>query len=240
MQTDCPVIGLRPLPGDDAGWVVTTAKAPSPPASWSTPPVSVPVSRPDGRGRGRAHPSRKGEEYLLDKRLAGLVHRVIYPCPSPTSKGTLVIPTYDGTIMIGPTADLVDDPEDLTTSAAGADRILAAARRLVPGISERDVIAQFAGLRAVLDDEDFLIGPTEAPGFFNVAGIQSPGLTAAPAIARYVAELLGDAGLDVEPVRAAERVAPPVRFAHLSDLEQQTLAADEPAHRQPSSAAASS
>ncbi len=232
VQTDCPVIGLRPLPGDDAGWVVTTAKgtiAARVVVNAAGVGAGV-VARMAGVEGVHIRP-RKGEEYLLDKRLAGLVHRVIYPCPSPTSKGTLVIPTYDGTIMIGPTADLVDDPEDLTTSAAGADRILAAARRLVPGISERDVIAQFAGLRAVLDDEDFLIGPTEAPGFFNVAGIQSPGLTAAPAIARYVAELLGDAGLDVEPVRAAERVAPPVRFAHLSDLEQQTLAADEPAHR---------
>ncbi len=232
LWTDCPVLGLRPIPGPDGGWEVTT-----PNGALATRTVvnaagvaAGGVARMAGIDGVHIHP-RKGEEYLLDKRLAGLVRRVIYPCPSPTSKGTLVIPTYDGTIMIGPTADLVDDPDDLTTSAAGADRIIAAARRLVPGISERDVIAQFAGMRAVLDDEDFLIGPTEAPGLFNVAGIQSPGLTAAPAIARYVAELLGDAGLDVEPVGAARRVAPPVRFAHLDDAAQQALAADEPAHR---------
>ncbi|MBL8778659.1 MAG: NAD(P)/FAD-dependent oxidoreductase [Acidimicrobiales bacterium] len=232
LWTDCPVLALRPMRGPDDGWEVIT-----PSATIATRAVvnaagvaAGDIARMAGIEGVQLRP-RKGEEYLLDKRLAGLVHRVIYPCPSPTSKGTLVIPTYDGTIMIGPTADLVDDPDDLTTSVSGADRILAAARRLVPGISERDVIAQFAGMRAVLDDEDFLIGPTEAPGFFNVAGIQSPGLTAAPAIARYVAALLGAAGFDTERVSAAQRVAPPVRFAHLDDAAQQALAADEPAHR---------
>ncbi len=165
--------------------------------------------------------ARKGEEYLLDKRLRGLVTGVIYPCPSPTSKGTLVIPTYDGTIMIGPTADEVDDPEDTTTTAAGAARVLAAAKRLVPGISERDVIAEFAGVRAVLDDEDFRIGPTDAPGFFDVAGIQSPGLTAAPAIAVMVADLLRDAGLElVSDQRDEVRIPRPVHFASMPTAEQ--------------------
>ncbi len=232
LWTDTPVLGLQPMAGAEVGWVVTTPGG--------TLAARVVVNAAGVAAGAVAHMAgiddvhvdpRKGEQYLLAKRLAGLVRRVIYPCPSPTSKGTLVIPTYDGTIMIGPTADLVDDPDDLTTSTAGADRIIAAARRLVPGISERDVIAQFAGMRAVLDDEDFLIGPTEAPGLFNVAGIQSPGLTAAPAIARLVVDLLGDAGLGVEPVAAAPRVAPPVRFAHLDDAAQQALAADEPAFR---------
>jgi glycerol-3-phosphate dehydrogenase len=108
------------------------------------------------------HP-RKGEEYLLDKRLVGLVRRTIFPCPSPASKGVLVIPTYDGTIMVGPTAQDTDDREDLATSQQGADEVFAAVRRLVPGISERDCIAAFAGLRAVADTDDFVIGPTAMP-----------------------------------------------------------------------------
>lgn len=177
--------------------------------------------------------TRKGEEYLLDKRLRGLVSRVIYPCPSPTSKGTLVIPTYDGTIMIGPTADEVDDPDDTTTTAEGAARVLDAARRLVPGISEKDVIAEFAGIRAVLDDEDFRIGPTEAPGLFDVAGIQSPGLTAAPAIAVMVVDQLRGAGLDLVPrpggLAPVDRT---VRFATLPVAEQRRLAAGDPAFGQ--------
>jgi glycerol-3-phosphate dehydrogenase len=142
---------------------------------------------------------RKGEEYLLDKRLQGIVHRTIFPCPTATSKGVLVIPTFDGTVMVGPTAQAVEDLEDVTTTAVGSATVFDMARRLVPGISERDCIAEFAGVRAVASGNDFVIGPTSVPGFFNVAGIQSPGLTAAPAIAELVTAQLGTYGLDVTP-----------------------------------------
>ena len=170
--------------------------------------------------------ARKGEEYLLDKRLAGVVRRTIFPCPTPTSKGVLVIPTYDGTIMLGPTATLVEDKNDLSTTRAGADEVFAMAQRLVPGISERDCIAEFAGLRAVAPEDDFVIGPTSVPGFFNVAGIQSPGLTAAPAIAEDVVGLLAAAGLDLSPRLDLEPPAPrPVRVSEvdLSELEALTF-----------------
>ena len=109
---------------------------------------------------------RKGEEYLLDKRLRYLVRHVIYPCPTPTTKGTLVIPTYDGTIMVGPTAEDVDDPTDVVDHQPGLEShgVRPSARRLVPSLSERDIIAQFAGTRATIDGDDFLIGATEAAG----------------------------------------------------------------------------
>ena len=138
---------------------------------------------------------RKGEEYLLDKRLVGLVKRVIFPCPTPVSKGILVIPTYDGTIMVGPTAESTQDREDLSTTMVGGEKIFASVTRVVPGITERDCIADFAGVRAVSDTEDFIIGPTSRKGFINVAGIQSPGLTTAPAIAEMVRDILQDEGL---------------------------------------------
>lgn len=174
------------------------------------------------------HP-RKGEEYLLDRRLAGIVKQIIFPCPTPVSKGILVIPTYDGTIMVGPTAESVDDREDLTTSLAGAEAVFAAVEGVVPGISERDCIAEFAGLRAVADSEDFVIGPTAKRGFINVAGIQSPGLTAAPAIARMVCDLLRSEGLPLQlkPDFTAS-VPKPLHFASLSTAEQIELAAREP------------
>jgi len=126
-----------------------------------------------GAGGFRIRP-RRGEEYLLDKRLKGMVRHIIFPCPTPQSKGILVIPTYDGTLMVGPTAAFIEDKDERTTSAAGSDEIFAAVRRFVPGISERDCIAEFAGLRAVTDDEDFIIGPSAQKGFINCAGIQSP------------------------------------------------------------------
>jgi len=167
---------------------------------------------------------RKGEEYLLDKRLRHLVRHVIYPCPTPVSKGTLVIPTYDGTIMVGPTADAVDDLSDVSTTSVGESKVFNEARRLVPSLSERDIIAQFAGTRATIEGDDFLIGPTEAPGFINVAGIQSPGLTAAPAIARYVSDLLRESGLTLSPKPLLNRIERPVHFASLATDAQRALA----------------
>ncbi|MFN2323211.1 MAG: NAD(P)/FAD-dependent oxidoreductase [Trueperaceae bacterium] len=147
--------------------------------------------------------ARKGEEYLLDKRLAGYVKRVVFPTPNAESKGILLIPTYDGTLMVGPTAhwtaDDGADKTDLDTSAVGAAEVFAGARKLAPGIAEADTVAEFAGLRAVADGEDFVIGATEVPGFLNVIGIQSPGLTAAPAIAEDVVALLAAQGLALEP-----------------------------------------
>lgn len=164
---------------------------------------------------------RKGEEYLLDRRLSGIVKRVIFPCPTPTSKGILVIPTVDGTIMVGPTAHTIDDRADLSTSASGSEEVFDHVRHLVPGISERDCIAEFAGLRAVADTDDFVIGTTPQKGFINVAGIQSPGLTSAPAIAKYVAALLSEEGLELQRNPAFLPIVPKrVHFASLPTDEQ--------------------
>ena len=174
---------------------------------------------------------RKGEEYLLDKRVRHLVRRVIYPCPTGVSKGTLVIPTYDGTIMVGPTADDVDDLTDVATTTGGERNVFAGARRLVPAISERDVIAQFAGTRAVVGGDDFLIGATDAPGFVDVAGIQSPGLTAAPAIAHRVAAILDRGGLELVEKDALVRIPRPIHFASLSTSDQAELAETDDRYR---------
>ncbi|MEQ8999600.1 MAG: NAD(P)/FAD-dependent oxidoreductase [Coleofasciculus sp. B1-GNL1-01] len=172
---------------------------------------------------------RKGEEYILDKRLMGLVKRVIFPCPTPVSKGILVIPTYDGTIMVGPTAEMVDDKEDLTTSVAGGQTVFQMVRQVVPGISPRDCIAEFAGLRAVTETEDFIIGPTDKKGFINVAGIQSPGLTAAPAIAEMVGDILRDEGLPLQPKDDfVPSIPKPIHFVSLSTDEQIALTQENP------------
>ena len=126
---------------------------------------------------------------------------------------------------------MVEHKDDLATTPAGAEAVFAAAQRLVPGISRRDVIGEFAGNRAVLDGEDFLISPSERPGFLNVAGIQSPGLTAAPAIAEYVLELLVADGLTLTPRDGWEPgIEHPVRFAALDDAGRRALAGADPAY----------
>lgn len=169
--------------------------------------------------------ARKGEEYLLDKRLKGFIKRLIFPCPTPTSKGILVIPTFDGTLMVGPTAQEVNDKEDLSTTAAGSKEIFSKVKTFAPGLSERDCIAEFAGIRAVSSSEDFIIGPSSLKGFINVAGIQSPGLTAAPAIANRVVTLLHEEGLELKLNKAfVPGIKKPVHVAELSTDEQIALA----------------
>lgn len=131
---------------------------------------------------------RKGQEYLLDRKASALVNHVIFPLPSKTSKGILVIPTLDGTVMIGPSAE--DGRDDDTTTNDVFDAILASTRAIIPSITPKLLISAFAGVRPVATGDDFIIGPTGVKGFINVAGIQSPGLTAAPAIAEAVVAIL--------------------------------------------------
>jgi glycerol-3-phosphate dehydrogenase len=172
---------------------------------------------------------RKGEEYMLDKRLKGLVRRLVFPVPTKTTKGTLIIPTFDGTIMVGPTAHDVDDRGDVSTTVRGAEEVFAFVRRLCPSIDPKDAITAFAGLRAVSDTNDFVLGPTSVRGFLNVAGIQSPGLTAAPRIAEVVREMLAAEGLAlIEKDDFDPKVRPPPRFADRSPEEQERLAAADP------------
>lgn len=138
---------------------------------------------------------RKGEEFLLDKKREDLTRHLLFPLPTKTSKGILVTRTSDGNPMIGPTAEDVGDKEDLSTTEAGLKKVLEGAKRLIPSINENDIIAYFAGLRPVAGDDFIIRHEDKVPGFVNVAGIQSPGLTAAPAIALMVADILKKNGL---------------------------------------------
>ena len=143
---------------------------------------------------------RKGEEYLLDRLSPARPSKVVFPVPSAHTKGVLVIPTAGGTTMIGPTAEIVEDKHDNSTTAANRERIFALARKMVSGISERDLVTSFSGSRPVIEGkEDFFLALSEkAPRFLQAAGIQSPGLTASPAIAEYLEQLLAKAGLSIK------------------------------------------
>lgn len=140
---------------------------------------------------------RKGEEFLLDKKKENITNHLIFPLPSKTTKGVLVIKTSDGNPMIGPTAEDIDDKQDLSTTEEGFTKVLSSVKRLVPSINGQDIIAYFAGLRPVAGDDFIIRHEEKLPGFINVAGIQSPGLTAAPAIALMVSRILKENGLNL-------------------------------------------
>lgn len=140
---------------------------------------------------------RKGEEFILDKKKENLTNHLIFPLPSKISKGILVIKTADGNPMIGPTAEDVKDKQDLSTTDEGFKKVFASAKKLVPSINESDCIAYFAGLRPAAGDDFIIRYEDNVPGFINVAGIQSPGLSAAGAIALMVCGILQKNGLSL-------------------------------------------
>jgi glycerol-3-phosphate dehydrogenase len=133
---------------------------------------------------------RKGEYLLLDKSQGSLLNTVVFQPPTKKGKGVLVTPTVDGNLLIGPTA--VDtDKEDNATTYRGASEIARKALKSVPAIDLSETITTFAGIRATpYPSNDFIIREsTENSGFFNVAGIDSPGLSSAPAIAEFVVSM---------------------------------------------------
>lgn len=134
---------------------------------------------------------RKGEYCLLDKTAGNLVGRTIFALPDQYGKGVLVTPTIHGNLLIGPTANDIEDKEGTNTTREGLDEVLKKAGMSVKQIPARQVITSFAGLRAHEDGHEFIIEEVEgAEGFIDCAGIESPGLTSCPAIGEMTAELV--------------------------------------------------
>lgn len=167
---------------------------------------------------------RKGEYLLFDQRCGQWVNHVLFPVPTSRSKGILVTPTADGNLLVGPNAVEVRDKADTATTREGLDELWQGGRKVLGELQQRDVINTFAGLRAVIQEaEDYAIQPSSAcQGVIHVAGIQSPGLTAAPAIAEYVVQMVESSGF-VE-LRRKESFAflrpAPMRWSAMSREEQ--------------------
>lgn len=126
---------------------------------------------------------RRGEYIILDKNESGIVNSIIFQVPSNMGKGILVAPTVDGNVLVGPTSHNIIDKDDKSTTKAGIAEAVAGAKRSVPSVNERALITMFAGIRAVPSTGDFIIEQSRAnKRLFNVAGIESPGLTSSPAI----------------------------------------------------------
>lgn len=134
---------------------------------------------------------RRGQYFLLDKSAGDLVNHVIFQCPSEISKGVVVLPTVHGNILVGPDAEDINDRDNVETSDASLDYVREKSGKTSSKIPFKAVITSFAGLRASPNTGDFIIGEAErASGFIDVAGIESPGLSASPAIGKYVVGLL--------------------------------------------------
>lgn len=177
---------------------------------------------------------RKGEYCLLDKSEDGLVRHTIFQLPGKMGKGTLLTLTVDGNVLIGPTAYDIPDKDDTSTTKEGLAEVWVKAEKNVRDPLPRgNIITAFSGLRAHATTDDFIIGfAPDVDGLLNVAGIESPGLTSAPAIGQEVAAMVADAlqpkpKPDFQPRRQA---AP--RFRHLDHAQREALIQENPDYGQ--------
>jgi len=167
---------------------------------------------------------RRGEYYLLDKADGDYVRHTIFVQPGPMGKGVLVSPTVHGNVLVGPNAEDLDDREATNTTRAGLDDVKRLCTTAMKNVPVRDAITNFAGLRAVPAAGDFVIGEaTDAPGFFDCAGIASPGLSASPAIGKMVAGMVAEHLSLTERDDFIETREGPVRPMEMSFEERQEL-----------------
>lgn len=167
---------------------------------------------------------RRGEYIVLDKTIINKVSHTVFQAPSPKGKGVLVTPTVDGNILVGPNSQEIAEPFDNRTTVEGLNEIWNLATKSVPSLDKKWMIRSFAGIRSTPSTHDFILG--ESPvvkGFFQAAGIESPGLTSAPSIAREI-ERVVIASFSVKPkikeLYIVNRESA-VRFRDLSIDEQQ-------------------
>lgn len=174
---------------------------------------------------------RRGDYLLLDRTAGGHVHHTIFQLPSEYGKGVLVTPTVHGNLMVGPTAIDIEDREATATTAEGLAQVMEKCGKSVKDVPLKQVITSFAGLRAHEDGGEFIIGEAEdAKGFIDAAGIESPGLSSAPAIGQYVREIMEGLTELKEKSRFIETRKGIVRFAECSREVQQELIRQNPAY----------
>ena len=173
---------------------------------------------------------RRGEYMLLDKAAGGIITHTVFRCPSKMGKGILVSPTVDGNLLLGPTAEDIEEKTDVKTTAEGLAKVRLQAGEQVKNIDFSKGITSFAGLRSVGSTGDFIINVPRAR-FVNAAGVESPGLSSAPAIAEYVRELLEKEGIalkkrtDFNPCRR-----PMHEFQTMTNEEKSALIEKDPTY----------
>ena len=175
------------------------------------------------------HP-RKGEYILLDKECGNLVSHTIFQTPSKMGKGILISPTVDGNLLLGPTSVDMPDKENKNTAEAGFAEIITKVQKSLQTVPIGKTITSFCGLRAVGSTGDFIINSPKK-GFINAAGIESPGLSASPAIAEYIVQMLKEQGLTLtenknyDPIRTSSHA-----FREMSLEEKNKVIKEDPTY----------
>ena len=174
---------------------------------------------------------RRGQLIVFDKLARDLVHHILLPVPTAAGKGVLVAPTVFGNVLLGPTAEDIDDKAATESTAEGLALLREKGRRVLPRLLDEEVTAVYAGLRAATGQEDYRITAHPDRGLITVGGIRSTGLTASMAIAEHVTSLLPDAGIDPgEPGELAPLTMPNLGEAAERPYLDAALIARDPAH----------
>jgi glycerol-3-phosphate dehydrogenase len=171
---------------------------------------------------------RRGELIVFDKLARGLLNHVLLPVPTEKTKGVLVSPTVYGNVLLGPTADDVDDKTDRSTTGPGLASLMEAGARILPGLSDQEVTATYVGLRAATEHRDYQLRAHPDQRYVCAGGIRSTGITGSLAIAEWVGEALADAGLDLatEPDGAGVRMPNIGEYGTRPHQESERIAAD--------------
>ncbi|MFF3286754.1 FAD-dependent oxidoreductase [Streptomyces sp. NPDC003023] len=174
---------------------------------------------------------RRGQLIVYDKLARPLVRHILLPVPTALGKGVLVAPTVYGNVILGPTAEDLDDKRATGSTAEGLALLREKGRRILPALIDEEVTAVYAGLRAATEHDDYRIRAHSRQRYVTVGGIRSTGLTASMAIAAHVTGLLGDLGLDLGPARDLE----PVRMPNIGETlprpyQRADLIAADPAY----------
>jgi glycerol-3-phosphate dehydrogenase len=172
---------------------------------------------------------RKGELIVFDKLSRDLLRHILLPVPTATTKGVLVSPTVFGNVLLGPTAEDLEDKRDTATSENGIAALWQKGHAILPKLLEEEVTATYAGLRAATEHSDYQLHVEAGKQYVCVGGIRSTGLTASMAIAEHVANALADAGLKMQP---KDRFAP-VCVPPLGRLQQRPFESAEAIARNP-------
>jgi len=169
----------------------------------------------------------KGEYWLLDKSEGARVSCVLFQCPSKAGKGVLVTPTVHGNLLVGPGNIPAMDKDDVSTTADELKYVRDTAKKSVPEIDFSAVIRSFSGNRAQTEHSDFIIREA-APGFIDLAGIKSPGLSSAPAIAKMAATMISDCGVELQEKESFIDSRRRIRFNTLSPEQKAALIESDP------------
>ncbi|WP_315119445.1 NAD(P)/FAD-dependent oxidoreductase [uncultured Clostridium sp.] len=175
--------------------------------------------------------ARKGEYCLFDKATGDLVSKTLFQLPTELGKGVLVTPTVHGNLLIGPSAEDIEDKNDLNTKKEALDYILDKGKLSIKEVPLSGIITSFSGLRAKGNTGDFIIGEAkDAPNFINVASIESPGLSSAPAIAEMIGEIVEnklspEKNENFNPVRKGI-----IKFENLNNEERNNLIKNNPSY----------